>query len=121
MFLAKDPKQNRALTGAQVMPQSGAKAVTNTQHDARFRGDTSREALCAQYAALRRMTPSERLAIMDDLTQLVRSMTREGLRRRHPAISEAELDLLFFELVLGKALAARVLEHRHARSTRSAP
>jgi hypothetical protein len=58
---------------------------------------------------------------MDDLTRLAQSLTREGLRRRHPEASEAELDLLFSEIVLGKTLAARVLEHRRARSTRNAP
>jgi hypothetical protein len=48
-------------------------------------------------------------------------MSREGLRRRHPAVSEAQLDALFAELVLGKELAARVLEHRSARPDRAAP
>ncbi len=77
--------------------------------------DTSREALRAQYAALRRLTPRERLMLMDDLTGLVRSMSREGLRQRHPGVSEAGLDELFAELVLGKDLAARVREHRRQR------
>ncbi len=78
--------------------------------------DTSREALRAQYAVLRCMTPSMRLAMMDDLTHLVQMMTREGLRRRHPSASPVELDQLFSELVLGKDLAARVLESRQARA-----
>jgi len=63
------------------------------------------------------MTPSMRLAMMDDLTHLVQMMTREGLRRRHPSASPAELDRLFAELVLGKELAARVLENRQARAS----
>jgi len=83
--------------------------------EARFDGDTSREALRAQFAALRRITPSRRLALMDDLTRLAQSMTRGGLRRRHPGLSEAELDALFFELALGPDLAAKVLQHRRAR------
>lgn len=83
--------------------------------------DTSREALRAQYAVLRRMTPSMRLAMMDDLTHLVQMMTREGLRRRHPSASPAELDQLFSELVLGRELAARVLENRQARANAMAP
>ncbi len=89
--------------------------------DARFEGDTSREALRAQFAALRRLTPSQRLALMDDLTRLARSMSREGLRRRHPGLAEAELDALFSELVLGPDLAAKVLEHRRARFAPQAP
>ncbi len=88
---------------------------------ARFDGDTSREALRAQFVALRRIPPRRRLALMDDLTRLARSMSREGLRRRHPGIAEAELDALFFELVLGPDPAARVLEHRRARLARPAP
>jgi hypothetical protein len=79
---------------------------------ASFDGDTSRDALRAQFAALRRIAPARRLALMDDLTRLARSMSREGLRRRHPGLPEAELDALFFELVLGPDLAAKVLDHR---------
>ena len=72
----------------------------------RFEGDTSREALRAQYAALRRIPAHRRLALMDDLTRLVRTMAREGLRRRNPGVSEEQLDVLFCELMLGKEFAA---------------
>jgi hypothetical protein len=89
--------------------------VTTTSGRASIDGDTSRDALRAQLAALRRIAPSRRLALMDDLTRLARSMSREGLRRRHPGLAETELDALFFELVLGPELAAKVLEHRRAR------
>jgi hypothetical protein len=58
---------------------------------------------------------------MDDLTRLARSMTREGLRRRHPTLAEEEIDVLFFGLVLGPRLAAEVLEHRRARTARPVP
>jgi len=74
-----------------------------------------------QFAALRRITPSRRLALMDNLTSLAQNMTREGLRRRHPGLAETELDALFFQLVLGPDLAAKVLEHRRARSPRPGP
>ena len=93
--------------------------MTSTRGD--FEGDTSREALRAQFAALRRLTPSRRLALMDDLTRLVQSMSREGIRRRHPGLTEDELEALFFELVLGHDLAVRVLEHRRSRPTRFEP
>jgi hypothetical protein len=95
--------------------------VTTTRRSARFDGDTSREALRVQFAALRRITPARRLALMDGLTRLAQSMAREGLRRRHPGVTEAELDTLFSELVLGPDLSARVLEHRRARLARPAP
>ena len=95
--------------------------MTTTRGSASADGDTSRDALRAQFAALRRITPSRRLALMDDLTTLARSMSREGLRRRHPGLAEAELDALFFELVLGPDLAANVLEHRRVRLAQQAP
>ena len=95
--------------------------MTTSSGSAPMDGDTSRDALRAQFAALRRIPPSRRLALMDDLTSLVRSMSREGLRRRHPGITEAELDMRFAELVLGSDLAAKVLEHRRARLARTKP
>ena len=95
--------------------------MTATGSGARFDGDTSREALRTQLATLRRTTATQRLALVDDLTQLARSMTWEGLRRRHPALSEAEREVRFFELVLGPQLAAKVLDHRWARLARRAP
>lgn len=87
--------------------------------DSTLHGDTSRESLRAQIAALRRMSARERLAMMDDLTGFVRTLTREGLRRRHPGISGTELDARFSQLVLGEELAARVSAHRRARSASS--
>ena len=101
--------------------RTGNRTVTITSREARFEGDTSREALRAQYAALRRRTVAERLACMDDLTRLARSMTQEGLRRRHPTLTEAELEVRFSELVLGSRLAAEALDHRRARLERPGP
>ena len=84
-------------------------------------GDTSRDALEAQYAALRRLSIAQRLSLMDDLTRLVQSMTREGVRRRHPGLTEAQIEAKYFEITLGPELAARVLEHRNSRPSRRAP
>jgi hypothetical protein len=83
-------------------------------------GDTSREALRAQFAALRRLSAAERLVLMDDLTRFAQSMAREGLRRRHPGASESELDDRFAELVLGGDLAANVRAQRRAQGASSA-
>jgi hypothetical protein len=55
---------------------------------------------------------------MDDLTQLAQSMTREGLKRRHPELSEEQLEAKYFEIVLGPDLATKVLEHRRSRQAR---
>ena len=77
--------------------------------------DTSREALRRRFAALRRLSPRERLALMDDLTGLARALTREGLRRRHPEATPAEIEEMFADQVLGRETAARVREHRRGR------
>jgi hypothetical protein len=89
------------------------------QPETRFEGDTSPEALRVQFAALRRLTVAERLALMDDLTMLAQTMAREGLKQRNPGATESELDLLFSRLVLGPDLASRVLAHRQAREESS--
>jgi len=83
--------------------------------------DTSREALRVQYAALRRMPGRQRLALMDELTLFAQSMCRAGLKSRHPSASETELERLYGELILGRELAAKVLEHRRARLARPQP
>ena len=95
--------------------------MTTPKGGSSFEGDTSREALRVQFAALRRLTVSRRLALMDDVTRLAQSMSREGLRRRHPGLTEAELEVRFFELVLGRELAMKVLEHRRSRLARRKP
>lgn len=83
-------------------------------------GDTSLEALRIQYAALRRLTVAQRLQLADELTRLARDMAWNGLRRRHPELSEAEIEERFFELSLGRDLAQRVLEHRRSSGIRHA-
>jgi hypothetical protein len=102
-------------------PPAREAIVNELQHHPPTSSDTSREALRVQFAALRRIAPAQRLALMDDLTRLAQSISREGLRRRNPKASEGELDILFSELVLGKQLAALVLEHRRSLATREAP
>lgn len=95
--------------------------MTITRRSGPAGGDTSRDALRAQFAALRRIPPARRLALMDDLTRLARSLSREGLKRRHPGLAGEQIDELFFALVLGQDLAARVLEHRRNRLGRPSP
>jgi hypothetical protein len=101
----------RTAVDTNTANHAGNRTVTATRSGARFQGDTSREARRAQYAALRRTTAAQRLAFMDDLTRLARSMTREGLRRRRPTLAEEELDVRFFDLVLGPRLGGRGPRH----------
>lgn len=45
--------------------------------------------------ALARMTPAERLAKADELTEMSRSLCKRGLRRRFPDLSEDRLHDLY--------------------------
>jgi hypothetical protein len=46
---------------------------------------------------LRRMSPEQRLAKALELSELSRSLMRQGLRERHPAATEAEIHVLYLE------------------------
>ena len=89
--------------------------------DGHGESDTSRDALRAQYAALRRIPVWRRLQLMDQVTLLAQNMAREGLRRRNPGCTDEELEVLYFEMTLGSELAAKVLEHRRQCRARKAP
>ena len=84
-------------------------------------GDTSLDAERARYAALRKLSGAQRIALMEELTELARSLMRNGLRQRHPDLSEAEIEVKFFELTLGRKLASQVLESRGAPSSLDSP
>lgn len=52
----------------------------------------------AQYlAALRAMTPAQKLSKAFELTALTRKLFRLGLRQRFPDLSEAQLQALYVE------------------------
>lgn len=51
----------------------------------------------AYLEALSRMTPSERAAKAFELSDMSKRLFREGLRRRFPDVSEAELQRLFLQ------------------------
>jgi hypothetical protein len=70
--------------------------------------DTSADASDAQLAVWRAMTPAGRLAQAAELTRTVLWLEREGLRRRHPSFSEAELRWASIERRLGPELSARI-------------
>ena len=53
--------------------------------------DTSAAAREAQVAAIRRMSPVERLRRAFELSEAMRELALAGLRTRHPGLSEPEL------------------------------
>ena len=46
---------------------------------------------------LRRMTPAQRLAKAFELTEFSRQLFKDGLRRRHPDLTEAEIHKLYLD------------------------
>ena len=85
-----------------------------------LQGDTTLAALDAQYAILRRLPVWRRLELMDEVTLLAQSMAKEGLRRRNSHCTDDQLEVLYFEMVLGPELAGKVLEHRQVCRAREA-
>lgn len=58
---------------------------------------------------LRKKTPAEKLAIVDDAFEMARQLTMTGLRLRHPDAKLPELEALYLEHLLSPGLAREVL------------
>jgi len=84
-----------------------------------FSPDTSLEARRLLIEILRKKTPAEKLAMVDDLIETARRFAISGLRLRHPGSSPEELEARYRQLVLGPD-AGPALEARRSR-TRTAP
>jgi Rv0078B-related antitoxin len=54
--------------------------------------DTTRAAAELQDEIHRRFTPAEKFRMAAEMSEYARSLTRAGLRSRHPEMSEKELD-----------------------------
>lgn len=54
-----------------------------------------------QYESYRRMGPAGRFAVMVELTNFSRELTRAGIRMRHPDYTEAEVAREFMRIVYG--------------------
>ena len=54
--------------------------------------DTSQAAADLQIDIHRRFTPADRLRMAIEMSEFARSLSRAGLRDRHPELTEAELD-----------------------------
>lgn len=84
-----------------------------------FSRDTSPEARRLLIEILRKKTPAEKLAMVDDLVAMARVLTMTGLRFRHPDASPSELEVLYLEHLLSPDLAHRVLAATRGRETRT--
>ncbi|HEV2856093.1 MAG TPA: hypothetical protein VHC97_25115 [Thermoanaerobaculia bacterium] len=69
--------------------------------------DTSRDAEEVQIGLLRRASPQQKLEMLRGMHRSAAALTEQGLRRRHPSATRAELDRLRAEIWLGRDLAGR--------------
>lgn len=72
--------------------------------------DTSPEAERVQIEQLRQATPARRFSLARSLTRSTIAMSRRGLARVNPRLSEDELAVKFVELHYGADLAGRIRE-----------
>ena len=77
-----------------------------------YAADTSATAGAVHDALLRRLGPSEKLAMVAQLSRSVRALARAGLRVRNPHADEMTLKHHEAELLFGPELAARSLGRR---------
>ena len=70
--------------------------------------DTPQEIQDLQIALLRKAGVAARVSRAFMLSEAMISLSRQGLKRRHPKLSPKELDLLFIEYCYGTSLAQRV-------------
>ena len=82
--------------------------------------DMSPDAQRVREQVLRRLSGPEKLAVVSDLTSLVHSLARAGIRERMPDATEDEREEAYFSLVLGAELARTVLSYRGRRRSRVA-
>jgi hypothetical protein len=69
-----------------------------------FARDTAREAREAQLAALRRLGPSGRVELADELSESARETSLAGLVARNPGLSREEARRPLLRRLLGDAL-----------------
>lgn len=70
--------------------------------------DTHPEAERAHIALLRTATPAQRFAKVRSLSEMTLRLTRRALRRRHPDLSERDVDIELLAACYGRTLAERV-------------
>ena len=66
--------------------------------------DTNSEAALVQLDVYRRMAPVARLRVGLELCAMSRRLLADGIRKRHPEYSDAQVHLAFLRLWLGDTL-----------------
>jgi len=70
--------------------------------------DTSEASERVFLDALRRKSPAERYQLVEDSSECLRQLVKQGIRMRHPNAGEDELRCRFAALWLGRELAIQV-------------
>jgi hypothetical protein len=70
--------------------------------------DTHQEAHRVQMGIYRKMSPARRMEIALQMSDEVRSLTREGIVRRRPEYSHDEVSRALIALLFGKELARSI-------------
>jgi hypothetical protein len=78
--------------------------------------DTSAHAERVQIRLLREAGPTRRFEMARALTTTAVELSRAALRKRHPALSEREVELKFVELCYGQELAQRLRSYLEGRN-----
>jgi hypothetical protein len=78
--------------------------------------DTSPEAHEFQMAGYRRMTSEQKSALIVEMSEAVREVSRGGIRMRHPEYSDEDVRRALLVLVYGRELARRIWPHEEAPS-----
>lgn len=73
--------------------------------------DTSRKAEELQVGLIRRMPAWKKLALLDDLNEIVRAFAISGIKQRHPEATPERTRRLLADLMLGPELAGKVYDH----------
>ena len=74
--------------------------------------DTSDDAAEAQYRVMRAMSPSRKVALVEDANRTARRLALAGTQLRCPDASEEERFRLLMDLLLGEELAAQAFGPR---------
>lgn len=70
--------------------------------------DTSLEAYELQLRGYRRMSMAQKAELVAEMSESVRSVAREGIRQRHPAYGEGDMQRALVTLLYGLDTARRL-------------
>jgi hypothetical protein len=70
--------------------------------------DTTAEAWQVHLATLRRLTGPERVALAFEMSAAARALSEAGIRHRHPAWGDGQVQDALMEMLLGRELANAV-------------